>query len=457
MKQPISHTPPGPRGHWLFGIAQDIRTDYLRTVLHMQRTYGDLVRYRFGGRYGYQVSHPDTIKYVLQDNQRNYQRSKALVSRFYLLAGNGLLTSEGDTWRRQRRLIQPAFHRQQIATLGSLMTAAAHMLAERWQSYDHQPINIASEMMRVTLRIAGEALFSMDLIDQASDVREAFAACSEELSSFSPLYLLLRTFFPRLSLPIPTNQRFTAGLHTLETVVQDIITHRRQHPPDQTDVLAMLMAARDEHTDEAMSDQQLRDEVLTLLLAGHETTALALTWTWYLLAQHPHVEQRLHDELDSVLAGRIPVVADLPNLVYTERVIQEAMRLYPPVHTITRQALAEDTIGEYGIPANATLVIQPYVVHRHPDFWDAPETFNPDRFVSEQVQTRHRFAYIPFGGGAHLCVGNVFAMTEARLVLATLAQRFRLSLLPDPPVQLEAAITLRPRYSIQMLLHRRQV
>jgi cytochrome P450 len=238
-------------------------------------------------------------------------------------------------------------------------------------------------------------------------------------------------------------------------VVRGIIAHRRMHTEDRGDLLSMFMSARDAETGARMDDRQLRDEVMTLLLAGHETTALALTWTWYLLAQHPHVECALHAELNTVLQGRTPTVEDLPHLQYTRCVLEESLRLYPPAHSFNRQAIAEDKLGSYAIPAGAHILIQPYVVHRHPAFWAQPETFDPDRFTPERSKGRHRYAYIPFGGGPRQCIGQTFAMTEAQLVVATVAQCYRLRVVPDHAVEMAPLITLRTRHGLKMTLHRR--
>lgn len=303
--------------------------------------------------------------------------------------------------------------------------------------------------MRLTLRIVGQALFSIDLSDEADTVGQGFSAVRKLLQSY-----VFRPF-PPLSVPTPRNRRLNAAIRSLDGVVQGIIDERRQHNADSGDLLSMLLLARDEETGEGMNDRQLRDEVMTLLLAGHETTANALTWMWYLLSQHPDVEARLHTELDKVLGGNIPTVDHLPDLKYTRMVIEEALRLYPPVFGFGRKATGEDELGGYYVPANTLIWLSPYVTHRHPDFWQQPEVFDPERFSPESAANRPHYAYFPFGGGPRLCIGSNLAMMEAQLITATIAQRYLLRLVPDHPVEPEVSLTLRPKYGLPMTIHQR--
>jgi cytochrome P450 len=304
-------------------------------------------------------------------------------------------------------------------------------------------------MMRLTLRIIGQALFTVDLDDESDTVGQAFTTVLTLLGSY--LYLP----FPPLSVPTPRNQRMKASIRTLNAVVHRMITQRRQRQVEREDLLSMLLAAQDQETGEGMSDQQVRDEVLTLLFAGHETTANAFTWAWYLLSQHPAVERRLHAELDEVLGNQVPSIEHLSRLPYTRMVIEETLRLYPPGAMLMRHAIAADVIGGYTIPAGSLVFLSPYVTHRHSDYWDEPEVFNPERFTPERVAAHHRYAYFPFGGGPHLCIGNHFAMMEAQLVLATIAQRYRLHLVPGQRVEPQVVTTIRPRDGLQMTLQRR--
>jgi cytochrome P450 len=308
-------------------------------------------------------------------------------------------------------------------------------------------------MMRLTQRTAGLAFFNLDLNNEADTVGRTFTMLLALLLKYSFFP------FPPLWVPTPRNRRLQAGLETLNKVVYGIIAERRKrasHPGmDTGDLLSMLLAARDEETGEGMSDQQLRDEVMTLLIAGYETTSVALSWTWYLLSQHPNVEQRLHAELDRVLGGQVPTVDSLDKLPYTRMVIQEAMRLYPPAFGLTRRAIAEDEIGSYRIEANSIIFVSQYCTHRHPAFWEEPEVFDPERFTPERSAGRPRFAYFPFGGGPRQCIGNNFAIMEAQLVLATIAQRYYLRLVPGHPVEPQVLVTMRPRYGLPMTLHPR--
>ena len=445
--QPV---PPGPPGHFLFGCARELRTRGAHIfALNNMRQYGPICHYRILKWPVYFVSHPDYIKHVLQDNHRNYGKNTFAYRMLQLTLGKGLVTSDGDFWLRQRRLAQPAFHRQRIEGFATIMTQATLDMLDRWGSYtdsDHG-FDLAQELTRLTLRIAGETLFDIDLTDDADDVGHALSLGLAETTA-----RLSRPLSLPLSIPTPKNRRFLTARRALDSVVYDIIAERRRTQADKGDLLSMLMLAEDEETGERMTDQQLRDEVMTMMLAGHETTANALIWTWYLLAQHPDVEAKLAAELDAVLGGRVPTIADLPNLSYTLKVVQESMRLYPPLYSFSRSATQDDEIGGYHVPAGATVSMSPYAMHRHPDYWDDPERFDPERFSAEAVSARHRFVYIPFAAGPRQCIGNTFALTEVQLVLATVAQRYRLRLVPHHPVEAIAAITLRPRNGVRVTL-----
>jgi cytochrome P450 len=333
------------------------------------------------------------------------------------------------------------------------MTDTTLAMLERWQDTGSQPLDIPLEMTRLTLRVAGLTLFNLDLSNDADLVGHTFSVILPQLLKYSFLP------FPPLWVPTPGNRRLQAGLETLNQVVYDIISQRRRHLTEASmetaDLLSMLLAARDEETGEGMNDQQVRDEVMTLLLGGHETTSSTLTWIWYLLSQHPEVEQRLHEEVDRVLGGQLPTVDRLEDLPYTRQVIQETMRLYPAAFFVIRHAIAADEIGGYPVAANSMIFLMAHWVHRHPAFWEEPERFDPDRFTPERSANRPRYAYIPFGGGPRLCIGNSLAMMEAQLVLATVAQRYFLRLVPGHPVEPEVLLTPRPRHGLPMTLHPR--
>jgi len=447
--------PPGPRNFSPLGSASALQRDPIRFALEVWHRYGDVVRFRFLFWSAYVLYHPDQVKQVLQDHHRNYNKAyfNLKVVSSSSLFGNGLFTNDGESWLHQRRLMQPSFHRKRLANFGRLMTEATVAMLERWQrtAPSDAPLDIPLEMMRLTQRIVGLALFTIDLSNEVDTVGGTFTAIRPLLSKYATLP------FPPLWVPTPRNRHLQAGLNTLNTIVYAIINERRNRPADTNteDLLGMLLSARDEETGEGMSDQQLRDEVMTLLLAGHETTATALTWIWYLLSQHPEVERRLHAELDTVLGGQLPTVEHLEALPYTRMVIQEAMRLYPPVFGFTRHAIAEDEIGGYRIRANSVIFMTPYCTHRHPAFWEEPEVFDPERFTSERSAGRPHFAYFPFGGGPRQCIGNNFALMEAQLVLATAAQRYTLRLVPGYKVEPHVLLTMRPRYGLPMTLHPR--
>ena len=443
--------PPGPRTLSPLSSTFSLQRDPIRFALDMWQRYGDVVHFRFLFWPAYVLYHPDQVKRVLQENHRNYNKNFPNMKAAREIFGNGLFTNAGESWLRQRRLMQPSFHHQRLVGFGRLMREAAAAMLERWQRTDpgEAPVDISQEMMRLSLRIAGLALFSHDLTNEVDRIGRTFTTLGPLISRYTTLP------FPPLRVPTPRNRRLLAGLHTLNTIIYAIINERRKQraDTDAPDLLSMLLSARDEETGESMSDQQLRDEVLTLLLGGHETTAMALTWTWYLLSRHPEVERRLHAELDTVLSGQRPSVEHLDALPYTRMVIQEAMRLYPPVFGFTRFATASDEIGGYPVPAKSIMFLSAYCTHRHPAFWEEPEAFDPERFTPERSVGRPRFAYFPFGGGPRQCIGNAFAMMEAQLVLATVAQRYCLRLVPGHPVETQVLLMMRPRYGLPMTLH----
>lgn len=436
--------------HSLLGTASQMHRDPLGFLLAARR-YGEVVGMRFVFSPAYLVYHPDDVKHVLQENHFNYNKDLFTYHMLYPVLGYGLFTNDGESWLHQRRLAQPAFHRKRLATYATLMTDATQEMLASWQSHEqnNEPLDINEEMMRLALHIVGQALFSIDLSHETSTVGQSVTTLVKLLGDY------VYAPFPPISVPTSRNRHLQAAIHDLEAVTNGIIRERRAHGTDMGDLLSMLLLARDEETGEGMSDKQARDEVMTLLLAGHETTANALTWTWYLLSQHPDIESRLHEELEAVLGGNAPTLEHLPQLTYTSMVIQEAMRLYPPIWVLSRKALADDELGGFRIPQGSMVILSPYATHHHTAFWDQPEVFDPERFTPDRVVARPHYAYFPFGGGPRLCIGSNFAMMEAQLVLATVAQRYRLRLVPGHPVVPEAKITLRPRYGIPMTLGNR--
>ena len=412
--------------------------------------YGDVVRFRMADRTLHLIRHPDDIKHVLQENAASYTKGRG-IEKMRRFLGDGLLTSEGELWRRQRKLAQPAFHHKRLQGLVNTMSEATAAMLGRFRGHAQSGarIDIAKEMMRVTLAIVGQTLFSADVSGDADAVGHALTVALEYTSR------RLKTLIdipPHV--PTPENLRFVHAVKTLDRVVYGIIEERRRTGEDTGDLLSMLMLAKDEETGEAMSDRQLRDEVMTIVLAGHETTANALAWTWYLLSKEPVVWRALREEVTRVLPnGAVPTFEDLPKLKYTRMVIEEAMRLYPPAWFFGRRAIQDDVVHGYAFPARSVVAVSPYYTHRHPDFWPNPEGFDPTRFSPEASATRHKYAYIPFGGGPRICIGNSFAIFEAQVIVAMVTQRYRLDLVPGDPIVPEAAVTLRPKGGVPVTVH----
>jgi cytochrome P450 len=399
------------------------------------------------GQTFYLLSHPDLIEYVLVENNRNFTKTR-ILRRNRRLLGEGLVTSEGGLWRRQRRLAQPAFHRKRVAAYGEVMAAFADRALEGWRNGG--TIDIHEEMMRLTLKVVAKCLFDADIEAEARDVGKAMKVALEDFSSQRRLIRIPK------SIPTPHNLRFERAARRLDGVVRRIIEERRKcgEEVDRGDLLSMLMLAEDERG-ERMTDKQLRDEVMTLFLAGHETTANALSWTFWLLSLNAAAEAKLAEELERVLGGRSPTMADLPILPYVERVLRESMRLYPPAWVMGREAVGECEVGGYQMPAGTTALMSQWVVHRDPRYYEDPERFDPDRWAAGYEEGLPRFAYFPFGGGPRQCIGAGFAMTEACLILAAVAQRFKMELSPGQRVAPYPSITLRPKEGIRMTLAER--
>ena len=426
-----------------------LRSDPIRTFLNAADQYGEYVHIKAGPYHGCLVSDPSAIRHVLQDNARNYHKSP-LYDRLRDSLGNGLLTSEDSSWLRQRRLAQPAFHRQRLAAMADAMVACTDQMLERWDRIAPRgdTIDVVAEMMALTQAIIVRTMFSADLGATAEIVNRTWPIINRRIGE---------TFWStklETTLPLPANRRFWRALRELEGVVYRIIADRRQSRREEEDLLSMLLSARDEETGAGMTDRQLRDEVVTMLLAGHETTSLALSWTYYLLSRHPGVERGVVDEVGRVIGNGRPAFAHVDRLTFTRRVIEESLRLYPPAWGFSRRALSDDEIGGYVIPKGSLVFLIPFVVHRRPKLWPEPERFDPDRFAPEHETARPRFSYIPFGGGPRGCIGNQFAMVEALLIVAAITQRFRIELVPDQDIRPEPLITLRPAPGIRASLHR---
>jgi cytochrome P450 len=443
------HFPPGPKRRF-FGLDFiAFRRDPINFIQRAAREYGDISYFRMGPQDVYFLNHPDFIKDVLVTHQQNFTKGRAL-QRSKKLLGEGLLTSEGDFHRRQRRLAQPAFHRQQIATYGAAMTACAARMSEGWR--DGETLNISHEMMRLTLAIVGKTLFDTDVEAEADEIGDAMTTI---VHLFNAMMLPFSELLEKL--PLPQKRRFDKAKQRLDTTIYRMIEERRLSGEDHGDLLSMLLRARDEEGDGAgMTDKQVRDEALTIFLAGHETTANALTWTWYLLSEHPEVETKLHAEVDRVLEGeRLPTMEDVAQLRYTEMVLAESMRLYPPAWAIGRLSINEHEISGYVMPPHSLILMSPYIMQRDARFFPEPTRFDPERWTTEARESRPQFAYFPFGGGARRCIGEGFAWMEGILLIATLAQQWRLRHVPNHPVALQPAITLRPKHGMLMKLEKR--
>ncbi len=444
--------PPGPKGHPVIGSLLAYRADPL-AFFDSLRDYGSVTRLRIMGHEFCVLSHPDPIEEVLVTKARSFRKSKDYREGLAFL-GNGLLNSEGDFWLRQRRLEQPAFHRARIGAYGETMVAYAERLLETWR--DGEERDVHKDMMRVTLEIVTKTLFDVDI------TRGSTVAGAEEVEEAMDLFMvdtiadgnLLKSLLPQ-KLVERFDRPFQEAVVTMDGLVYGMIHARRREGGDRGDLMSMLISATDADTGERMSDAQLRDELMTLLTAGHETTANALAWTWVLLAENPEAEARLGAELDEVLGGRPPTLSDLPNLRYTEWVIKESMRLLPPVWSVGREALSDCTIGGYTIPKGMQVSPFQWLTHRDGRFFEDPLVFKPERWADGLEKRLPRYAYFPFGGGPRMCIGSSFASMEAVLVLATLAQRFKLRLTHPEEVVPAPTITLRPKHGVKVRLEAR--
>jgi cytochrome P450 len=442
-----TQSPSAPKGRFLVGHLLDMRQDHLGFVTAAARTHGDFVPLQFGRRPVYLLSHPDYVEEVLVKQHRNF--SKGYFYRILEpLLGKGLVTSEGDFWLRQRRLAQPAFHRERINAFAEVMVEYTQALLAEWRDGDVRDVH--EDMMRLTLRVVGKTLFDADVEEDAPDVGRELSTALAELSNqmVGPEFLL------PARIPTPSRLRLQQAIRRLDPLVFRIIAERRRSGVDAGDLLSMLLQAQDEDGS-SMTDGQLRDEAMTIVLAGHETTALALSWAWYLLSEHPDAQARLADEVDDVLGDRDPTVTDVPQLRYAEAVIMEAMRLYPPIFGIGRESVEACEIGGHALPAGANVYIVPWVIQRDPRFFDEPDAFKPERWLDGLQKRLPRFAYFPFGGGPRLCMGQSFAMLESVLLLSTIARSWRLELSPGHPVELLPTLTLRPKRGLRMHLRNR--
>ena len=441
--------PPGPPVRELPSLMRKLWYDRLSLLGDAAAEYGDAVLYRMGPKKLYFFNHPDHAKHVLADNAGNYHKGMGLTEASRTL-GEGLLTSEGEFWRKQRRTIQPSLRRERVAGFASLIAAEASTLVSRLdRQVGRGPVDASAEMTRLTLRVLGRTLLDADLT-RYGDLGAAFEAVQDQ-AMFEMVTLRM---FP-IWLPLPRHRRFQAALRHLERAAFGLIAAREEdRRPGRDDAITRLLDAYRDEPDDELRRKRLRDEVLTMLLAGHETTASTLSWVWYLIDRHPEVAKRMGEEAVSVLGDRDPGYEDLPRLRYTNLVIQEAMRLYPPVWGLTRRAVQADEVGGYHVPAGADVMISPYTLHRHAGFWPDPERFDPERFDQAGAVSEHRYAYIPFGAGPRVCVGSHLGMLEATVVAAMVARRFRLRLAPGHEYKPEANLSLRVHGGLPVLVER---
>jgi cytochrome P450 len=442
----IAIRPPGPKPRPFFGSLGEFRKNPAAFLEKNARQYGDFVYLRIGPQHIYLLSHPDTLRDVLVTRQAQFKKSR-MLERAKILLGDGLLTSEGKFHLRQRRLVQPAFHLDRLISYAMVMSECAVRCRDRWS--DGETLDISREMMRLTLAIVTRALFSTNIDAEADEIGLALA------DVFGMFDMILMPYSEWLEkLPLPQMRRFYRARARLDATIYRIIAERRANPRDTGDLLSMLLAARDEDDGGVMTDQQVRDEALTLFVAGHETTAVAAGWAWHLLAQNPEAEARMHAELDTVLDGKPPTFEDLPKLRYTAGVFAETLRLYPPAWAIGRRALEDYRAGEFTVPAGAIVLLCPYIVQRDARWFPEPLKFSPERWLTED-SSRPKFAYAPFGGGARVCIGERFASMEGVLVLAAIAQRWRFRAVQGDKVDIRPLLTLRALRPIRMVAQKR--
>lgn len=455
MAQPANTKRRAPGPHPLLSLIRlgRMKKNPALDIEELVRRYGEIVRLRLGPYRIHVVSNPEAIKYVLSTNNANYRKSDFYQGLVPAL-GQGLVTSDGDLWRRQRRTIQPAFQRERIAGMLDLIVRETEKTVSELEAHSaagkDEPVEMDRLMMKLTFDIIGRAMFSRDVSEDSDEMYAAIGQSQKEAfhRALAPIRL-------PLSWPTRHNRRYRRAVATIDRIVNEMIEERKATPAAERprDLLTMLLETRDEDG-RTMSDRLVRDEAVTAMAAGHETTANALAWTWYLLSENPDCAERMQAEIEAVLGDRPPAAADLPRLEYTERVLLESMRLYPPVWLIERNTIEDDEILGYHIPAGTIVSLPQYAVHRDPALWEDPLRFDPDRFTPERSAGRPRFAYFPFGGGQRQCIGEHLALLEGKVILAMLGRRFRFRLLPNHPVETEPLVTMRPKYGLPMFVER---
>lgn len=436
---------PSPKSRPVIGMIPEMTKDMLGMFMDLTKNHGGIVQFKLLNKTYMLVTKPEYVKHILQSNHHNYIRGKSVETGRVLL-GNGLPLSDGDFWLSQRRIIQPAFHRQKLSALATTITNTIQEHLASWQKHSqtHQPFDMEDEMTKLTLFIIIKTMFSAKITDaQVKSLGDAFRLASAFMLWKSQQFVQLP-----LSVPLPKHIAYNKAAKVLNEIVYPLIAEGRKNPQD--DLLGMLLNAKDAETGIGMSDAQLRDEIITIFFAGHETSAMALTWSFYLISKNKHVESKIIGEVDQVLNARTPTLEDLPKLTYTTQVINEVLRLYPPAYLFAREAVTDQELDGYLIPAGTLIFITPYVTHHDPTYWHDPEIFDPERFTTENIASRNKDIYYPFGAGPHICIGNNLAMMEMQLTLAMMYQRFKPDLITDSAIGLKPEATLRPSNGMMM-------
>lgn len=439
---------PGPAGKPLIGSLLELRRDALGFVTRMREEYGDLVRLRLGPHRAFLVTHPDLVRHVLLGNGGGYARGGVFYDTLTEFLGQGQLTSTGPHWLRLRRMTQPVFKRERLLPFCKTINEQTSVILDRWNlaSRSGEAVDVSRDLSELTLSVVGRTVFGVDLGSEAGAVGQATTDVIDYVMSRSEATVPLPSW-----LPTPLGIRYRRARKVLDDLIYGVIAERRASGSFPDDLLSMMMQARDEESGEGMTDEQLRDQVVTMLMAGHETTANALSWACYLLALNPDRANRLVADVDDILRGEMPEAGHVPRLDYVRMVVEESMRIYPPAWFFGRAVLQDDVMAGHPVPAGSMVIVSPYVVHHHPDFWDRPAAFVPERFDASNSEGRHPYSYIPFGGGAHFCVGKNLAMLEAVMVLASLVSRFRLKLVDGYRAEMDPGLSLRIRDGLPMI------